>query len=98
MAETATSSPSKSQLTYNRLVVSTGPSILVMAYNGLRPEPELGVIGGVMFRDSDGFVPDRWSSPALGLRPVLECDLLVTVRPGNNMQRYYVEIAIAAAR
>jgi len=32
------------------------------------------------------------------LRPVLECDLLVTVRPANNMQRYYVEIAIAAAR
>ena len=32
------------------------------------------------------------------LRPVLDCDLLVTVRPANNMQRYCVEIAIAAAR
>ena len=32
------------------------------------------------------------------LRPVLECDLLVTVRPANNMLRYYVEIAISAAR
>ena len=32
------------------------------------------------------------------LRPVLECDLLVTVRPANNLQRYYVEISVAAAR
>ena len=40
LAETATSSHSKSQLTYNRLVVSTGPSTQVVAYRRYRPVTE----------------------------------------------------------
>jgi hypothetical protein len=44
LADSAISSPSKSQLTYNSLLIRTGPSALVVAFSSCRPQADLGFV------------------------------------------------------